>query len=162
MLQIITIAMCKPMAVLPSSSTMTAGLMSFASSFWADSPLRQAAMKFLPSFATLALTLLSVSTPSNAQQEAQRGREVAKGQNSGEVQRSFLRRTERPRTERNAETSPLREAPTIQPAEELRPVQEPGIAAVQGRERLSPEERRQLRRDINAAGRDIYRRHRPD
>lgn len=32
----------------------------------------------------------------------------------------------------------------------------------QGRDRLSQEERRQLRRDINAAGRDIYRRDRSE
>lgn len=49
-------------------------------------------------------------------------------------------------------------------ASAARPVVEPRTEPlpVPGRERLTPEERRQLRRDINAAGRDIYRRTRTE
>lgn len=47
-------------------------------------------------------------------------------------------------------------APVGQPVPEQRPVPE------SGGQRLTPEERQQLRRDINAAGRDIYRRTRTE
>jgi len=114
-------------------------------------------MKFLPSLATLSLTLLSISPPVMAQQEPQRGRDFAKGQGQGEIQRSFLRRGE---PGGKNEQSPPREPANAQRPDELKPV--PGAVPVQGRERLSPEERKQLRRDIHAAGRDIYRRQRPD
>ncbi|TRZ64259.1 MAG: hypothetical protein D4S02_11100 [Rhodocyclaceae bacterium] len=119
-------------------------------------------MKSLPSLVTLSLTLLSVSTPVIGQQEVQRGRDLAKGQSHGEMQRSFLRRNEPPRTEGKNEQSLPREPSPAQRPEELKPVPAQGLVPVQGRERLSPEERKQLRRDINAAGRDIYRRQRPD
>jgi len=124
----------------------------------ADFPNQQAAMKLLPSLATLSLTLLSVSTPVMGQQEAQRGRDFAKGQGQGEIQRSFLRRSE-PEGKKEQQSLP-REPSTAQRPDDLKPV--PGLVPVQGRERLSPEERKQLRRDIHAAGRDIYRRQRPD
>jgi hypothetical protein len=117
-------------------------------------------MKLLPSLATLSLTLLSVSMPVIGQQEAQRGRDFAKGQGQGEIQRSFLRRNEPPRADGKNEQSLPREPSTAQRPDELKPG--PGLVPVQGRERLSPEERKQLRRDIHAAGRDIYRRQRPD
>lgn len=128
----------------------------------ADSPNQQAAMKLLPSLATLSLTLLSVSTPAIGQQEVQRGREFAKGPSQGEMQRSFLRRNEPSRIEGKNEQSLPRESSTAQRPDDLKPVPGPGLVPVQGRERLSPEERKQLRRDIHAAGRDIYRRQRPD
>lgn len=119
-------------------------------------------MKSLPSLATLSLTLLSVSTPVIGQQELQRGTDAGKVQSHGEIQRSFMRRSEPPRAEGKNEQSVPREPSTAQRPDELKAVPVPGLVPVQGRERLSPEERKQLRRDINAAGRDIYRRQRPD
>lgn len=119
-------------------------------------------MKYFSTLATFFLTALSFSSPVAAQQDVSRGRDFAKGQSAGEMQRSWLHRHEQKRTDGNAELPQLRDASTIQQAEELKPVPVQGLAPGQVRERLSPEERRQLRRDINAAGRDIYRRNRPE
>jgi len=119
-------------------------------------------MKLLPPLATLSLISLSVAMPAMGQQEMQRGKDFAKGQSHGEMQRSFLRRSEQPRPDGKSEQSLSREPATVAHPEELKPAPVQGFVPVQGRERLSPEERKQLRRDINAAGRDIYRRHRPD
>lgn len=100
--------------------------------------------------------------PAMGQQETQRGRDFSKGQSHAEMQRSFWRRGEQPRPDGKSEQSSSREPSTVPNHEESKQVPVQGFAPVQGRERLSPEERKQLRRDINAAGRDIYRRHRPD
>jgi len=119
-------------------------------------------MKFLSCLATFLLTLISVSAPVNAQQEMLRERDMTKGQNAGELRRPFMRRHELKRVDRNAGQPNLREASAIRQADELKPVPDHGPGPGQGLERLSPEERQQIRRDINAAGRDIYRRYRPD
>ena len=119
-------------------------------------------MKSLLPLVALSLTLLSVSMPVVGQQEMQRGRDFSKGQSHAEMQRSFLRRGEQPRADGKSDQSVSREPATLAHPEELKPAPVQGFVPVQGRERLSPEERKQLRRDINAAGRDIYRRHRPD
>ena len=117
-------------------------------------------MKSFSTLATLSLTLLSISMPAMAQHEMRRGGNTATGENPGDVQHPFLRRGEQRKENGNAEQAVLREAPAGQQAEELKPARTQGLVPP-GRERLSPEERRQLRRDINAAGRDIYRRQRP-
>jgi len=113
-------------------------------------------MKSLPSLATLSLTLLSVSTPLFGQHEMQRGRDFAKGQGHADLQRSFLRRDE------PAGTSGQAVPAAAQRPEELKPAPLPGVVSAPRLERMSPEERRQLRRDINAAGREIYRRPKPE
>lgn len=125
-------------------------------------------MKFLASMATFLLSMLSVSTPATAQHDGARGREFMRGAGAGELQRPFLRRQEPKRSDTAHESIVLREsgasasASPTSPAEELKPIHAPALVPGQTRERLSLEERRQLRRDINAAGRDIYRRNRPE
>ncbi|MCX7175142.1 MAG: hypothetical protein NT159_14720 [Proteobacteria bacterium] len=119
-------------------------------------------MKSLSTFVPFLLAALSISSPVAAQQEALRGRDFAKGQGSGEVPRSWLRRNEQKRSEGNTEQPVPRESSKTQQSEELKPTPTQEPVPGQLRERLSPEERRQLRRDINAAGRDIYRRNKPD
>ncbi len=73
------------------------------------------------------------------------------------------RRDQERRSERAAEPLrfplPLRFVPAP-PARDPRQVQPPNERP--GGRYLSPEERRQLRRDINDAGREIYRRDRPE
>lgn len=122
----------------------------------------KAAMKHSSTLVALLLGALGVASPAIAQQEASRGRDFLKGQHPGETQRSFVHRNEQRKIDVNAEQAVPRDASTTPPAEELKPIPVQGQVPGQGRERLSPEERRQLRRDINAAGRDIYRRNRPD
>lgn len=116
------------------------------------------AMKFLSSLAILSLSLLSVSMPAIAQHQTMRSRDLAKEPTIGELQRPFLRRNEPKGVDGTAERPALREASSMQPAEALKQISEQRLLPRPGSERLSPEERRQLRRDINAAGRDIYRR----
>lgn len=61
----------------------------------------------------------------------------------------------------NRQNGPQRQQqqPNQQREEQQRPPRrDEGNAGEQQRQRLSPEERRQLRRDIHDAGRDIYRR----
>ncbi|MFA6442297.1 MAG: hypothetical protein WCV99_08180 [Sterolibacterium sp.] len=121
-----------------------------------------AAIKYFSTFATFLLTALSFSSPVAAQHEGSRGRDSARGQASGEMQRPWLRRNDQKNIDDNIEQPLLRGASTTQRAEELKPIPAQGMVPGQVRERLSPEERRQLRRDINAAGRDIYRRNKPE
>ena len=63
----------------------------------------------------------------------------------------------------NRQNAPQRQQQQQQPNQQREEQQRPsrrdeGNAGEQQRQRLSPEERRQLRRDIHDAGRDIYRR----
>ena len=165
LLQIITIAMPSPTGVQAASSTMTCVLKvsAFLTSLVdAALPYAKAAMKHFSTLVTFLLGALSVSSPAVAQHEASRGRDFARGPGQGEMQRPFMRRNDQRRIDGDGEQPVLREASTIQPAEELKAIPMQGTVLGPGRERLSPEERRQLRRDINAAGRDIYRRNRPD
>lgn len=164
-LQNITIAARNPIFRHAASSTMVAvlpGSVLRCFPLVRLFPYIKTAMKYSSTFATFLLTALSVSSPVAAQHEASRGKDFARGQGSAEVQRSWMRRNEQKAIDGNTEQPLLREASTTQQTGELKPIPAQGLAPNQVRERLSPEERRQLRRDINAAGRDIYRRNKPD
>lgn len=118
-------------------------------------------MKLLVSFPPLLglLTALSISLPAIAQQDTQRGGNFAQGRNTERMRQSVQRRNEQKASVGNGERQlPGDESPDSQPSE---PKANQGQGPGQGRGHLSPEERRQLRRDINAAGRDIYRRNGP-
>jgi hypothetical protein len=114
-------------------------------------PDKDYVMKLLS--AALLLAIVGVASPAVAQQEMQRGRDSRQEGRHGRMQQ-FLPGQNEPKISRDSmgQRSPS-DAPMVQPVTEQRT--EPGQAP--SRERLTPEERRQLRRDINAAGRDIYR-----
>lgn len=119
-------------------------------------------MKPKSPLAVLSLTVLWASMPAMAQQDVQRDRDIADRQRAAGNRQSFLPNPEPKRAGAGSERTLLRDASAGQPSEEPRPIPVQGVVSTQSRERLSPEERRQLRRDINAAGRDIYRRSRPE
>jgi len=106
------------------------------------------AMKMLSATLLGLLIALSVSFPAFGQEGMQRGKDFAQGRRSGGMHQ------------------PMRGQQSLIDAFPGQSTPEQGVAqqrvAGQGRERLSPEERQQLRRDINAAGRDIYRRTRAE
>lgn len=118
-------------------------------------------MKLFASFFALLglLTALSISLPASAQQDTQRGGSFAQGRNTERMHQSLQRRNEQKTSVGNGERQfPGDASPDSQASE---PKANQGQGPGQGRGHLSPEERRQLRRDINAAGRDIYRRNGP-
>ena len=119
-------------------------------------------MKLFSSLVAVLLAALSIPSPAVAQHEKLRGRDFVPGRSAAEMQRPLARRNEQKVNGVAGEQQFPREATPGQQAAEQRPIQDQGQSPGQARERLSPEERRQLRRDINAAGRDIYRRNRPE
>jgi len=84
------------------------------------------------------LSVLGISLPAVAQQDTQGGGNSVQGRNAEGMRQPLPRRDEQKSSDPRTSTQ-----------------------KTQGHERLSSEERRQLRRDINAAGRDIYRRSGP-
>ena len=103
--------------------------------------------------AVLLIAVVGVAFPAVAEQEMQRGRDNAPGRMRGGMHQ-FMPVQNRPHISKDvAEQRPSSDAPLVQQGPEQR--MEPGQTT--GRERLTPEERRQLRRDINAAGNNIYR-----
>lgn len=102
------------------------------------------------------LSVLGIASPAIGQQDAQRGGHLAQEGNPERVRQSMQQRNEQKTSGANSERQQRGDesADPQATAQKLYPGQGPG----QRRERLSPEERRQLRRDINSAGRDIYRR----
>lgn len=102
------------------------------------------------------LIALSLSSPVIAQQDHQRGTAFSQGRNTERMRQSLQRRNEQKTSDVNSERQLLGDE-TPDPQASAQKVYQ-GQGQGHGRERLSPEERRQLRRDINAAGRDIYRR----
>lgn len=103
------------------------------------------------------LTALSIALPAMAQQEGRRSGHFAQDRNAEGMRQSMQRRHEMKSQDGKSERHMGKDAPPERQAAEQKAHQ----GHEQGRERLSPEERRQLRRDINAAGRDIYRRNGP-
>ena len=103
--------------------------------------------------AALLLCLVGIAPLAVAEQETQRSRDSRQGGRHGGMHQ-FLpgQNQQKAARDSNEQRSP-NAAPVVQQVTEQRA--EPG--QVPGRERLTPEERRQLRHDINAAGRDIYR-----
>lgn len=108
--------------------------------------------------AALLLTVLGASSVAIGQQEMQRDRDFAQGRGSRGGQHSLPGRSVQSRGG-NVQQS-LGNAPSGQSETEQRAIHE--HVQGKGNERLSPEERRQLRQDINAAGHDIYRRTRAE
>jgi len=116
-------------------------------------------MKPLVAYPTLIglLTSLSISLPASAQQGVQRDAEFAQGGQGRNAERTLQLlqgRGGQKTTGGNSGRQSLGDGSQDAQTAAQNADQGPG----QGRERLSPEERRQLRLDINAAGRDIYRR----
>lgn len=103
--------------------------------------------------AALLLCLVGFAPLAVAEQETQRGRDFRQGGRHGGMHQFLPRQNEQKTARDSAEQRSPGAAPVAQQVTEQRT--EPGPTP--GRERLTPEERRQLRRDINAAGRDIYR-----
>lgn len=103
--------------------------------------------------AALLLCLVGVASLAVAEQETQRGRDFRQGGRHGGMHQFLPGQNEQKASRDSTEQRSPGTAPVAQQVTEQRT--EPGPAP--GRERLTPEERRQLRRDINAAGRDIYR-----
>jgi len=113
--------------------------------------------------AALLLSVLGLASFSvAAQQELQRGRDSRHGNRRGGMHQFVPGPNEQKNSRDSFEPRFAGDTAGMQQAGEQRadPGQAPGQAL--GRERLTPEERRQLRRDINAAGRDIYRQTRPE
>lgn len=98
------------------------------------------------------LTALGIALPALAQQETQRSGNIAQEHPPERMRQYLQQRRVQPNSDGNRERQMTSNEPPDRQTSEQQT--NPG----QGRERLSPEERRQLRRDINAAGRDIYRR----
>jgi hypothetical protein len=117
---------------------------------------KESAMKLLS--AALLVSFVGAALPAIAQQEMQRGRNFHQGSGYGGMHQPSSGQNQQMIARDGAAQRPSGDAPQVPPAIEQR--MEPGPA--QGRERLTAEERRQLRRDINAAGRDIYRRTRTE
>ncbi|MFA7282126.1 MAG: hypothetical protein WC100_18745 [Sterolibacterium sp.] len=110
--------------------------------------------------AALLLSVLGLApSPAAAEQEMPRGRDFRQGGRHGGMHQFAQGKNEQ---KDSFEPRFAGDAAGTQPATGQRadPGQIPGQTV--GRERLTPEERRQLRRDINAAGRDIYRQTRPE
>lgn len=103
--------------------------------------------------AVLLLSMIDIACPAGAQQDMPRGRDFAQGRRHGGMHQLLSGQNEQKISREGAEQRSPGDAPAVQQVTEQRT--EPGPAPM--RERLTPEERRQLRRDINAAGRDIYR-----
>lgn len=105
------------------------------------------------------LVASSLSSPALAQQDAKRSEPLAQGRNAEKMPQAAPRRDEQTASGGSSgRQMPGVESPDTPTSERKA---SPGKGPGQGRERLSPEERRQLRKDINAAGRDIYRRNGP-
>ncbi|MCX7178750.1 MAG: hypothetical protein NTX56_08255 [Proteobacteria bacterium] len=120
-------------------------------------------MKFLVAVALGCLSVLPAA-PAMAQQEDARGGDFVQGRRHGRAHGGMHQlapgQAEARISRSGPEARPAGESPLAQQLADPRSGAEPG--QVLGRERLSPEERRQMRRDINAAGRDIYRNQRSE
>ena len=115
-------------------------------------PLKEQEMK-LHTAALLLFVLGLASSPAAAQQEMPRGRDSRQGGRHGGMHQFAPGQNEQKISQDSFEPRFAGAASGTQQATEQRAEQ----GQTPGRERLTPEERRQLRRDINAAGRDIYR-----
>jgi hypothetical protein len=116
-------------------------------------PLKEQEMKLLS--AALLLTVVGLAAfPAAAQQEIPRGRDFRQGGRHGGMHQFAPGKNEQ---KDSFDPRFAGDASGTQSANEQRADQGQSPGQTSGRERLTPEERRQLRRDINAAGRDIYR-----